>query len=238
VFGGALPEGALDALKGELRWLGARLGEARDWDVFRSESLPAIARGLAGICDAAALDELARAASLLGERAGRGARLAWRSKRTSLLLLALGRASVGGGFVAASEAMRGPILPYSAALLTRRLERVLRLGKKARGAPEAARLHALRIGVKKLRYAVEFFGSLHRSTGKPFQQFRDRLVALQDCLGRVCDAAQMVKRVREAVPASTSLIDIVQGWSACIVHTERRRFDALWKELKRSPRFW
>jgi CHAD domain-containing protein len=151
-------------------------------------------------------------------------------------LLDLGRATVGGGFVAAHEAMRQPVLPYSAMLLTRRLDRVLRLGKKARGTADIERLHELRIAVKKLRYAAEFFGALYPE-GKP-QQFREPLVKLQDCLGSICDAVAMVERVREASPQSTSLIDLVRGWSACVVHEERQRFDALWRQFRRGRPFW
>lgn len=236
VLGRALPDDTLDALKGELKWIGTRLGAARDWDVFHDESLPLVTRGLAAVCDPAALDELGRTAKALGERAGRSARAAWQSRRTSRLLLDLGRVSAGGGFIAANATLREPVLPYSAALLTKRLERVSRLGKKVRSTAGIAQLHALRIAVKKLRYAVEFFGTLY-AADKP-QRYRQRLVKLQDCLGRICDAAAMAERVREATPASASLIDAVRGWGACVVHAERQRFDALWRQFRRSRRFW
>jgi len=232
----ALPAGTLDALQGELKWLGVRLGDARDWDVFRHESLPLLTRGLADVGDAAVLDELARATAALGERAGRSARVAWRSGRTSRLLLDLGRVAAGGGFVAANEALRQPALPYSADLLTRRLERVARLGKKARGAASVARLHALRIAVKKLRYAVEFFGALYPA--EKLARYRARLVKLQDCLGRICDAAAMPERVREASPSSAALVDLVRGWSACVVQAERQRFADLWRQFRRARPYW
>lgn len=232
----ALPEGCLDPMKGELKWLGSRLGAARDWDVFLHESLPQLTRGLAAVGDAAGPDELARAAMTLGERAARAARAAWRSKRTSLLLLDLGRIAAGGGFIVANEAMRQPVVPFSSALLERRLARVVRLGKRARSTAGIERLHELRVAVKKLRYAVEFFGALYPA-GKP-ERFRQRLVRLQDCLGSICDATAMAERVREAAPANASLTDFVRGWGACVVHAQRRHFDVVWRQFRRSRCFW
>lgn len=232
----ALPPEALGPLAAELKWLGGRLGRARDWDVFVAEALPPLASGLQGVADAAALEALDAEARRLGAAAGRSARAAWRSKRTSLLLLGLGRAAAGGGFVAQHASFRQATVPYSAALLGRRLERVLRLGRKARKRPSVERLHALRIAVKKLRYAVEFFGGLHGDGTAA--QFRERLVDLQDCLGIICDAAGMVVRVREAAPRSGALLDNVAGWSACIVQAQRACFDRHWKRFRRSPPFW
>lgn len=36
----ALPADPFDVIRAELKWLGARLGAARDWDVLRTESWP------------------------------------------------------------------------------------------------------------------------------------------------------------------------------------------------------
>jgi len=232
----ALPAGTLAPLKSELKWLGVRLGTARDWDVFRDESLPLLTRGLADVCEPAVLDELALAAAARGAGAGHGARAAWRSRRTSRLLLDLGCVTAGGGFIAVNEAMRQPAPPYCAALLTRRLERVVRLGKKAGGRASISNLHALRIAVKKLRYAVEFFGALY--SADRVSRYRARLVKLQDSLGRLCDAAGMPERVREALPSNATLVDVVRGWSACVVHEERQRFAGLWRQFRRGRRFW
>lgn len=235
-LGGAVPEGALDTLAGELRWLGARLGSARDWDVFRHEFLPRMRRGLAPAADASGLEALAQASKALGDRAARGARLAWQSRRTHLLLLELGRAAAGGGFVAQHEGLHRPVLPYSAALLTRRLDRVLRLGKRARGKAPIGELHELRIAVKKLRYSVEFFGPLYPADRA--QRFRDRLVKLQDCLGRICDAEGIVERMRVAMPAGGSLVDFARGWSACTIQGERAQLAALWRHFRHGRAFW
>jgi CHAD domain-containing protein len=235
LLGRVVDPAALDALRAELKWLGGRLGPARDWDVFLGESWPLIAAGLAEVAAGETLEKLSAAARTLSERAGRSARHAWQSRRVGRLLLAFGRAAAGG-IVAQGTGAPEPAMPFAAALLERRLERTLRRGKKVRGAAGVARLHALRIAVKKLRYAVEFFGSLYPGTA--VERFRAPLVDLQDCLGRVCDAAVMVERVREAVPDEQRLIDCVSGWSACVIHAERARLQRLWRRFRRSPRFW
>ena len=51
---------------------------------------------------------------------------------------------------------------------------------------EPAQLHALRIEIKKLRYAIEFFEALHAR--KAVQAFLDHAAELQEILGTLNDA--------------------------------------------------
>ena len=237
VFGSAMPKAQVDALRDELRWLAGRLGPARDWDVFLDESLPVLLDGLAGASSAEDLTLLAQAAHGLKARAASGARTAMKSKRTSALLLSLGRMAAGGGMLADPSAEKSALADYGPGVLDRRLDRVLRRGKNARKHGTVAQLHELRIAVKKLRYAAEFVGEALADI-EHVRAYRDVLAKLQTCLGRICDAAAMTHRVEEAVPDRMVLIASVRGWSACAVHTQRTRLRKLWREFRKTERFW
>lgn len=235
VFSHGVPDGAISSLRAELKWLGGRLGPARDWDVFRTEAMPQLTAGLREVAKASSLDLLRDRAGDKGEAARRGARAAWNSRRAARLLLELGRVAAGGGSLQASDAMRQPIEPYASVLLEHRMGRVLARGKGRKGAT-VVHLHALRIAVKKLRYAIEFFGSLYPE-GKA-DGFREPLVRLQNCLGTLCDASTLVSRVSAAVPSDRALVDCARGWSAHVIHQERRRLRTLWRRFRRSRPFW
>ncbi len=235
VFSHGLPDEAITRLRAELKWLGGRLGPARDWDVFRAEAMPQLIAGLGEVVKVSSLNGLRNSAHDMGEAARRGARAAWNSRRAANLLLELGRVAAGGGFPQASEALRQPIGPFASALLEHRMGRVLARGK-GRKAATVAHLHVLRIAVKKLRYAIEFFGSLYPQ-GKA-DDVREPLVRLQNCLGTLCDASTMVSRVRAAVPAQRMLVDCARGWSAHVIHQERRRLRTLWRRFRRSRPCW
>jgi triphosphatase len=234
-FAHPLPESATAALRAELKWLGGRLGPARDWDVFRTDTMPQLAAGLREVVEASSLDALMGSAETLGDAARREARTAWNSRRAAQLLLELGRVAAGGGFLQSSAAMGEPVEPFASALLERRMARVLARGKRRRAAT-VAQLHALRIAVKKLRYAVEFFGPLYPD-GK-VDGFREPLVRLQDCLGALCDASTLVSRVGAAVPGDKTLVDCARGWGARAIHQERLRLRTLWRRFRRSRPFW
>ena len=152
VFSHGLPDEAIARLRAELKWLGGRLGPARDWDVFGAEAIPQLLAGLREVVKVSSLDTLRKSAQDMGEAARRGARAAWNSRRAANLLLELGRVAAGG-HPQASEALRQPIAPFASALLEHRMGRVLARGK-GRKAATVAHLHALRIAVKKLRYAI------------------------------------------------------------------------------------
>lgn len=236
-FADALPKADVDAIRAELRWLSGRLGPARDWDVFLAESSPALVEGLSGFATAEDLAALVGTSQALRERALRSARTALQTKRTSALLLALGRLSAGGGMLADPSVSRLPLSGYGPQLLDRRLEKVLKRGRKTRREGSVAQLHALRIAIKKLRYAAEFCGEALGDVDR-VEHYRKLLAKLQACLGRICDAAVMVRRVEEAVPDRGILIASVRGWSACAIHTERQSLRTLWRAFRKTERFW
>ncbi len=141
----------LKPVRSGLRNLGQQLGEARDWDVFIEETLPALSSQLHEPSLSQALKE---AAGVLQRSAHLRAKAALESGDSQHLLLQLGHclASPGGDGRVSFRA-----------LLHRldRLDQSLRkaLPRLARLTP--SRLHRLRIAAKKMRYLTEFMASRH-----------------------------------------------------------------------------
>lgn len=82
----------------------------------------------------------------------------------------------------------GELVAFADAILERSWKRLKRRGKGLAGLSDAQR-HKVRIEAKKLRYATEFFASLHggKKARRMHAAFLERLEALQDCLGELND---------------------------------------------------
>jgi CHAD domain-containing protein len=103
-----------------------------------------------------------------------------------------------------------------AAFAARRLghlaRRVRRLAAAARS-DDPASLHALRIGIKRLRYALEFFAA-PTTGGKP-HRLHGRLARAQDSLGRLNDLANagvLLSHCAGHDPELREAVALVGGW--------------------------
>ncbi len=181
-FAHALPPDRDTTVKADLRWLGSRLGPARDWDVFVTETLPSVR---AAVGESAAFGPLLAAARKQRLEAQRGVRRTLRSRRYPQAMLGLSgwlaaRAWQNGAEEEQLARLATPVRAYAQSELERRYERVRKRGHKLAHLDAAGR-HALRIAIKKLRYSVEFFASLFDTEAS--RVLRARLARLQDILG-------------------------------------------------------
>jgi CHAD domain-containing protein len=128
------------------------------------------------------------------------------------------------------------VIPFATGLLEKRHDKVLERGAKlARRSP--AELHALRIAIKKLRYAGEFFGSLF--VDERAKLFRSRVAKLQESLGVINDQAAMPRLAQAATRRKApGLESLLGGWSARVVHDERERLRDAWQQFRRTRKFW
>ena len=223
----------LEMLGKELKWLSARLGVARDWDVFITALLPPLIEERAGDAD---LDLLAKSAAAAREQANRSACAAVRSRRYARLLVALGRLAAAVDAALDSAAAERPVSAFARRLLERRHQKVLERGGNLgrRSIPE---LHRLRIAIKKLRYASEFFGSLYAQPRAKL--FRARVADLQESLGVISDQSNMPRLVQGAVRRRLPRLEsLVAGWNACVVHAERKRLREAWRRFRRTRKLW
>jgi inorganic triphosphatase YgiF len=182
LFRPALRGGNHDRLRAELRWFSDQLGAARNLDVFSSR-LPNRKDGRQSRA------EKAVRAILSAERDKAYDRViaAMDSPRLRALLLDLLTWVETGDWRLGARAKQ-PIGTFADKQLRRRWKPVRMAGAGLR-ALEAEPLHRLRIDVKKLRYAGEFFRSLAATEEEADRrgQFIAALEALQEHLGAIND---------------------------------------------------
>ncbi len=242
VFSPPVPELEIEPLARELKWLTARLGPARDWDVFVAETLPPIET------EFGAHGELRAFGARCGElRRGANARArhAVRSLRYQRLQLRLAGWIAAEGWRLSAEAppddaLRKPVIEFAAVVLEKRYQQARKRGRRlAERSP--AELHRLRIAIKKFRYATDFFASLYE--GKAVGEALKRLGRLQDILGAMNDVVTVTglmtqgfgrTRSRRVLEAKRILL----GWSRGRAVTLKQELKGAWKAFRAAERFW
>lgn len=201
LFAPVLPTEFVAAYGQTWQTLASALGEARNWDVFLTETLPPIQAAFPNNRDLRRLKNAAR------QRA-KGARQA-----ISRLLATREYPRLLIEFTAAIYAL-GDILPVPLIEFANQ-----RIGTRTKSARKlalnhatlgAAERHRMRICFKKLRYSLEFFHPL--LPGKRLKPYLAALSKLQDELGLINDHITAEALIRETIanhPAST-----MHGWVA------------------------
>lgn len=192
-----------DAVKAELKWLTDELGPARDLDVFLQETLTPLRHsksdqtGLEALCEDAAQRRdkaLERAQAALASDRYRQLTL-----RTALWLIA-SEWSDAGELGTAQPSRR--IGAFAAQTLGKRTKKIL--GKLDRfDALDTRERHKLRVDVKKLRYAAEFFDGVYPNSSKR-RRFMKLLEKLQSDLGSLNDMSVQERLRDEFMIAWTS----------------------------------
>ena len=245
LFRPVLPANQYLWLSGEVKWLTGELGPTRDWDVFQDEIVGPVAQRLEGDEGFAFL--LKR---IDGERrrSRRASRLAIRSKRYTGLLLGLGTWLARRGWrdqplTEEAAVLFGPINALSDILMSKRHKKVRKDGKRFDSMSIDER-HMLRIDVKKLRYAGNFFASLYAP--KLVVPFAENLSKLQDALGYLNDVAvaqTLVERLCSDCIGEDALLcrqagGIVIGWhTRALADIEGSLSEEVARFIKCKP-FW
>ncbi len=238
----AFPAGEVDILRAEAKRIADAFGQARDWRVFSELVADGLGRRLPGVRGLTALRALADARAQAGREAGAAALAA---RATTRFVLALQVYICTHGWRnAASEAELRALGEPAAAFAAEALERSSnRLKKRARGfenlAPEAR--HDMRIALKQLRYAVDFFGPLFKPAAD-VETFARRAAALQEMLGAANDAT-VAGRLIESIdvagdPALAFAAGAVVGWSERGGVLDEASLHRSWKALRKARRFW
>jgi triphosphatase len=127
-----------------------------------------------------------------------------------------------------------PSRTFARDTLARRTKRVLRLGRRV-SRDDIPSLHALRIEIKKLRYATEFFQSL--LPRKFVRANIARAAELQAILGRLNDAevtARLLDDLRSDHVELSHAAGIVHGWTQARASDALAHFDAAWKRFRKA----
>lgn len=201
-----------DALMDGLRVLAAALGPARDWDVLCGETLPAIAPHYADE-DAwhFGLDKLeARRAEVRVAM-----RAAIRQEHPGAWLLAFQRWLLQQGWREGSEAQyrvqSSPLKKWARRKLVKR-HRLIAHNARDYAQMRPAQRHALRIAVKRQRYAAEFFQTLF--AGRCQTRYQAMLQDVQESLGRINDRRVASQLLAEAGAEWGLMGGFALGWLA------------------------
>lgn len=214
-----------------LRRLAAGLGAARDWDVLVTETLPRLG-------ELPRMTELAAACERRRNLARRSAIKSIKTNSYLILMLQIGRSLAAPELTAATH-WQEPARRTAARILNERHAKVLKRGRRL-GTRSAADLHRLRIAVKKLRYATEFFNDLFQVKAMSLQ--RARLEELQDILGFINDAVvlqPLLASARAGVsrwPAAVA--EAVVEWHEQRAKRQRKRLISAWRQFCKTPQPW
>jgi triphosphatase len=244
VFGRLIAPDQRDWLGGEAKRIIGSLGPARDWDVFLTESLAPV---LAARPDDDRLLALRAAAERARAEGYERARATVGSPAYTRFLLQLGRwIEVGSWREGATDEgvawLDQPIVAFADQLLAKRHRKALKLGRDfVRLRPEQR--HRLRIALKKLRYATEFFASLHKT--KRAGSYLAALKQLQDALGHLNDVAvaerlagQLVERAGTGRQDLAVANGLVLGWLARGVAEVEPEIRRAWRDFAARKPFW
>jgi inorganic triphosphatase YgiF len=184
LFSGLLSGVGTEEIKSKLRWLTGELAPAREIDVFVKENIePATREALLRRGGKAIKEEFSERRDQAFVRAEK----AVNSERFRTLLIDTMQWIEARQTIPTDQASV-PIGKFAANVLHRRIRKVRKDGRDIDKMSPPAR-HKLRIRVKKIRYAVEFFESLFPSKREQKQLARlsTHLKKIQDALGSLND---------------------------------------------------
>ena len=267
LFREALPREVFAPLEAELKRMADVLGVARDLDVLRSELLEPAVKALDAPQDVAPLMEaLARQRAVAYAEVG--ALLGGADYKRFLIdafaLAAMDdwrRAKKKGGKGKQAGLLTSPARDYACAALEKAHARLLRRGRNFKR-KSAGERHALRIEIKKMRYAAETLSPLFEA--KKTKRFHKGLAGLQDGLGALNDVvvaedllARLVEKAAMETGGAAELASSASGASrpgdraalsyaaGCVLgwhrHRASRYNDRLykeWRKFQETRPFW
>jgi CHAD domain-containing protein len=224
-----------EALRTELRWLQQSLGAARDWDVLLADTVASMRELLVG---QAGYERLCTLVADRRQQARTAALADLATPRLPRLMLRLACWIEGAGQDHPLGAR--PVAELARAILDKRYRRVRKEMTRFIELSVEGRHHC-RIDIKKLRYAVDFFGALYPV--KRGQRLLPLLSALQDRLGALNDVA-VARDKLEALVLQDGSVELAWaagqliGWHAGHSGTLLDQVQQDWAAVERTPAFW
>ncbi|MDO8932039.1 MAG: CHAD domain-containing protein [Rhodocyclaceae bacterium] len=209
LFAPLLPDKLASALLPPLRAQMTVLGEARDMDVLLTEIAAPVLTSLA------VEPRLAALVGLVTEnryRQRNAAMQALRSAHFGQLVLLAGDLLHRPPFHPPAAHGAETLAAFADGRIRRLHRKVLRLAAAA-AIDDPASLHALRIAIKRLRYALEFFAPLMRR--KSLRVGLQHLANLQDTLGQINDLANAGRLLMACAGEDSRLreaVTLIGGW--------------------------
>ncbi len=235
------PCAEFDAFRAEAKRIATALGPARECDAF-SDLLAAGPRG--ALADGSVFAGIDSALSKRRQALYAEARQLINAKETSLFALQLQAFLTRRGWRSGADEQLGdlaaPVTQFSSATLERLRRRVVKRGKKLILLPDDER-HKVRIALKNLRYAAEFFGGLHEESGA-YRTYIRTVARLQDILGAHNDAAGaqiLLDGLGARAKAGTAFAaGVMLGWCEREAEIADAELGEAWRRFKRLDPFW
>ncbi len=235
------PLSKLELLRSEAKWLARNLSDARDWDIFRNQTLPTIAKGCPSI---AGFDALGEDAEKRRSSAYRNVRQVLAERRCACFVIGL------GGWIEA-RAWRSDVTPdglgqlaepangFARRMLSEQYAKVLKRGRHFKSLTAEQR-HRLRLAVKRLRYVADFLLPLYGQR-KSARRFSRGLADLQEELGCYNDMATTASLLaglgRESSNIDTAAAAI-GGWQAHAMIGAETRLRNAWSSFVKTKTPW
>ncbi|MFV1922843.1 MAG: CHAD domain-containing protein [Methylotenera sp.] len=236
IFNQTLHRENTEAIIRELAWISNTLGNARDLDVFITQTLPPI---MAQMPNQSSLTLLAKKAKQAKKVAYVNVREAISSQRYQHLLLTLG-CWLENQDNQNNKIRKLTIGEIAQPMLTKRYDQLKKSGKRLKQDSTEQR-HRTRITAKKLRYLAEFFASLYsvKKTGP----FIKGLCQLQDQLGIMNDinvTSSLLEELLGEKPSRELMTakHIIDGWNAHCLVSYVSKIETTWKALLKQKPFW
>jgi inorganic triphosphatase YgiF len=236
-----LPE--LEDIRSEARRIASALGPARDCDAFRQNAL---AGPLSGD------GEQIKGALPLLEAVAKRRKAGYEEARRVIDEPAASLFVVKVQSFVFTRAWRTALAPqdlgllttpgriYAATVLDRLLKRALKRGKHMPDMPDEER-HEVRIALKNLRYATEFFGSLFTGA-KGLRSYLGLVADLQEDLGAHNDAATAKSFIESLAlppePEPHFVTGYLLGWYRHATMVADGHLAGKWKKFKKADVFW
>ncbi len=232
----------LDWLASEAKWLTQNLASARDWDIFRTETLPAVAKACPSV---AGFDVLEQVSPERQQAAYRKVRLALTEPRCARFILGLGGWIEARGWRSGDISpedlgrLAAPAIDFAGGVLSGHQTKVHKRGRrfKSLGTEE---LHRLRLAGKKLRYVADFLLPLYEDR-KSVKRFSRRLAVLQEELGCYNDmaiTASLLDGFGAKSQESGTAAAAIAGWQAHASIGIAPRLRAAWRDFTRVKTPW
>ncbi|HDR9762456.1 TPA: CHAD domain-containing protein [Burkholderia cepacia] len=213
-----------DTLGVDMHWLAALLGTVRDWDVFATESLPALIAADGGDGEWNGTLDAARAQCVAARGELRQALHSARYARLTLGWLEW----LGSLALPHAEDGDAPSLRRHATKRVRRLFGDLYASPSLTSLDTAAR-HQVRIDAKRLRYALEFFASL--ASRRTRTETVKTLARVQSVLGEANDTIVALHHL-EKLAAPPYQLGFVRGYGAALEQRAARDAETLLASLR------
>ena len=242
LFGRAFPHAEFESLRTESGRIAAALGEARDWDVFVERLRDG---GLTRFADAPGFDRLRSAAEAKAAEGHAAVARLVADKALPRFALKLERLAAARGWREGADeatlaALDEPVADFASRWLEALDRKARRRGRHFRSLTPEQR-HALRIAMKRMRYATEFFGGLF-DPDSAAERYARKAAALQDRLGELNDAAIGLRLVKAlGAPKSARAAHaagVVTGWCARESEGDPAALKKAWRGLVTAEPFW